>query len=401
MKPLRILWISDPPETPSAYANQTALFLPRLRAAGHEVALLATNNAYVRWLADGTPVFPVVSDRHGNTIVREHARRFGADLVLTLTDPHVLAAEVYADLPWCAWAPLDFETPTRATIAILKKAKWVWSPSKHGAEAYRKAGRQFAEACRKEKSYSASLENASWVPHGIDSTTFDVLDRGDARTALAASIGVEIADDAFLAVAVAANRGSPSRKGFYEMFAAWKIFSDEHPNAILYVHTEVTGLGGIGEDLRAIADLVSLRQGTVFFPPQYEYVCGMLGPEHLAIAYNAADVYLSTSHGEGFGLGAYEAQMCGCPVIVPDNTAQTEACLTGSLSRVMQYMPFDGGTLWGRPAVGHVVDLLEEAYVRGGDRSADRTRERALVYDADRIFAGHFLHAIDRIAKEL
>lgn len=385
---MKILWVSDPPEAPTAYGQQTALFLPRLVASGHEVALLATSSGYVRRLGDGTVVLPVAGDRHGNSVVREHARRFGADVVITLVDPHVLAPGVYAELPWCAWAPLDFETPTRATLQVLQQAKCVWSPSRHGRDAYLAAG----------------LKNVSWVPHGVDSSVFDLQDQGPARDTLGASIGAEIPADAFLAVAVAANRGSPSRKGFYEIFAAWKEFSSKHDNVFLYLHTEVTGLGGIGEDLRSVADLAGLKTEpvrSVLFPPQYELVCGMLGPEHLAAAYGAADVFLSTAHGEGFGLGAYEAQMCGCSVILPDNTAQTEACISGQLVDVIPYMPFDGATLWGRPSVEGTVKELEYALdekTHDGPFEAEgrRVSARGLImpYDIDRVFTENFLPAL-------
>ncbi len=383
---MKILWVGDSPEQQSAYSGQAALFIPRLRAAGHEVVILATGNAHAHRLPDGTQVLPVVSDRYGNSIVREHARRFGADLVFTLCDPHVLAPAVYAELPWCAWAPLDFETPTKVTLAVLKHAKWVWSPSKHGQRAYEAAG-----------------VKASWVPHGVDSKVFAPMDRDDARDLLGASIGADIPKDAFLAVAVAANRGSPSRKGFYEMFAAWKIFHEWHPDALLYLHTEVTGLGGVGEDLRAIADLVGLKEGSVLYPPQYEYVCGMLGQEHLVAAYSAADVYLSTSHGEGFGLPAAEAAMCGTRSIYPHNTAQTEvgAICSPYATRTTEYMPFDGATIWRRPVVSAVVESLEFFLGEEMPENRETSRNLAMVYDVDRVFTEYFLSALNKIAEEL
>jgi glycosyltransferase involved in cell wall biosynthesis len=40
--------------------------------------------------------------------------------------------------------------------------------------------------------------------------------------------------------------------------------------------------------------------------------------------YNAADLYLSTSLGEGWGLGITEALASGCPVAIPNHTACRE-----------------------------------------------------------------------------
>jgi glycosyltransferase involved in cell wall biosynthesis len=40
--------------------------------------------------------------------------------------------------------------------------------------------------------------------------------------------------------------------------------------------------------------------------------------------YNAADLYLTTTRGEGWGLGITEALACGCPVALPDHTSCAE-----------------------------------------------------------------------------
>lgn len=47
-------------------------------------------------------------------------------------------------------------------------------------------------------------------------------------------------------------------------------------------------------------------------------------PDGMARLYNAADVYLTTTLGEGWGLGITEALACGCPVAVPNHTACAE-----------------------------------------------------------------------------
>ena len=56
---MRILWHSNAPWCPSGYGNQSALFLPRFQALGHEVACLANyglQGTAFDW--DGVPVFP-------------------------------------------------------------------------------------------------------------------------------------------------------------------------------------------------------------------------------------------------------------------------------------------------------------------------------------------------------
>ena len=372
---MRILWVSDGPSVPSGYGSQTALFLPLLRRIGHEVALLAMGGSAgaTYETPDGMLVYPTVGDPRGNDIVRAHAMDHRADLVITLGDPHGYspAPSAYGGLSWCAWAPLDFESPTRATLRSLQGARWVWSPSILGKVSYRKAG----------------IEAARYVPHGADGEIFRVGDREEARRALGKALGVEISLSVFLVVAVAANKGTPSRKGFYELLSASKDFFGICKEALLYLHTEESGIAG-GEDIRAIMQLVGIDPKRVIFPPQYELVTGRLGLKHLASAYQAADVYLSASHGEGFSIPLLESQLCGTPVIVPENTAQTEMCLTGHIVPVTPYMPFDGATLWGRPSVSALVGALEATWQAGPLSSGDKEAvfERVAKYEAERVF---------------
>ena len=58
--------------------------------------------------------------------------------------------------------------------------------------------------------------------------------------------------------------------------------------------------------------------------PKYNPIIHPASEQELAELYNAADVYVSNSVAEGFGLPIAEALACGTPVICPDNSAQTE-----------------------------------------------------------------------------
>src|SRR3990167_34297 len=258
---MRILFVSNHPSLPTAFGQQTALWLPRLRTAGHEVALFAFAGCEgaVSRLADGTLVFPRLRDPYGNDAVQGHAEYFNADLVLTLVDPHVLDPEVYAKLPWCAWAPIDATPCPPNTARSLRAARWIWTPARFGQQQVRAAGM-----------------DAAYVPHGVDSKVFRPLDQAAARRVVEQATGAKL-DGKFLVAMNAANTSQPSRKGFYEAFAAFKMFSDEHPETALYVHAERHGVFG-GEDLQQVAALVGLDPGKIVYPPQYQLQCRMLVP---------------------------------------------------------------------------------------------------------------------------
>lgn len=66
-----------------------------------------------------------------------------------------------------------------------------------------------------------------------------------------------------------------------------------------------------GPDLEAIIGELGLTNGEVMFSP------GRVGPQDLAAFYNIADVTVSLSDAEGFGLSTMESLACETPIIVP------------------------------------------------------------------------------------
>jgi glycosyltransferase involved in cell wall biosynthesis len=66
-----------------------------------------------------------------------------------------------------------------------------------------------------------------------------------------------------------------------------------------------------GPDLEAIINELGLTNGEVMFSP------ARIGPQDLAMMYNLADVTVSLSDAEGFGLSTMESLACETPIIVP------------------------------------------------------------------------------------
>lgn len=61
------------------------------------------------------------------------------------------------------------------------------------------------------------------------------------------------------------------------------------------------------------------------------FMTGELEEERMPDLYRSADVLISTSRGEGFGLPMQEAQACGIPCIYPDSTSMKEFCVGWSV----------------------------------------------------------------------
>ncbi len=79
--------------------------------------------------------------------------------------------------------------------------------------------------------------DAWYIPHAVDTKIFKPLDREEARKHLGWD------QDKFVVGMVAANKGNPSRKAFYEQIAAFAALHHEHPDTMLYLHTDA-GLSG-------------------------------------------------------------------------------------------------------------------------------------------------------------
>jgi len=80
-------------------------------------------------------------------------------------------------------------------------------------------------------------------------------------------------------------------------------------SARLLMHTDPKDVHG--PDLEAIINELGLTNGEVMFSP------ARIGPQDLAMMYNLADVTVSLSDAEGFGLSTMESLACETPIIVP------------------------------------------------------------------------------------
>lgn len=119
-------------------------------------------------------------------------------------------------------------------------------------------------------------------------------------------------------VVLAINRNS-MRKNYPDTFRVFNEFRKRHDDAILLIHAVQYDEGG---NLGDLVDRYDLKPYVRISDPKDTFM-GL--PKSLLTAYyNMADVKLSTSLGEGFGLTDAEAIACGCPAIAQDWSATSE-----------------------------------------------------------------------------
>lgn len=94
-------------------------------------------------------------------------------------------------------------------------------------------------------------------------------------------------------------------------------------DAFLYMHMQETDFGGSVMQMAASMGLNPSTDFTVPDPRQFGAHSGF-PIEFLNGIYNASDVYLTTTHGEGWGLSITEAMATKLPVVAPNNTSIPE-----------------------------------------------------------------------------
>ena len=84
---MRILWVSNV-SSASAYAQQSILMFPRIRALGHEIVALELSNSARKpyMINDSIKVLPVAYDPLANDVILDRVQQTKADVVITLVD---------------------------------------------------------------------------------------------------------------------------------------------------------------------------------------------------------------------------------------------------------------------------------------------------------------------------
>lgn len=305
----RFLWESNAPWAGTGYGQQTKLLLPALRELGHDpecFAFYGLHGGKIQY--DGYDVWPN-SDYNvwGNDVINLHIERSKAEVIITLMDLFVLDHDIWdkRSVPWVAWTPIDSIGIGDATKKMLDICQYPVAMSHFGAK----------------QMLDYEVEPAATIWHAVDCDTYKPMDKQECRTLL------DLDPDAYVIGMVMANKGD--RKQYPLQLAAIKQWMDKNPDrkVQVYVHCEPTALMG-GWDMRELVKIIGLS-GKVYATNQYDASVVPAPPQFIAQIFNACDVVMNVSAGEGFGIPIAEAQACGIPVITGNYTAMPEITYYG------------------------------------------------------------------------
>ena len=362
---MRLNWFSNSPAATTGYGVQTKLFVPRLAKlldGGISVtAFFGVQSGVLN--INGIKVYPNFKHPYGQDVIGAHATWDQADAVVTLVDAWVIENQ-NIDVPWFPWFPIDHEPMPANVLAKVRQAAKPIVMSKFGKRMAEQVGL-----------------DVWYAPHGADTSIFKPLDREEAREHL------KWPQDKFIVGMVAANKDNPSRKSFHEQIAAFAALHANHPDTMLYLHTDDGSRGGNGVNIIKFINRMGLKLGEdVLICDQY--MNGLGFPDaYMVDVYNGLDVLTNVAMGEGFGIPILEAQACGTPVIVGDWTSMSELCFAGwkidKAEALPVYHDFFDAFQW-QATAGAIADRMEQAYAAWNDYDLrNQARRGALPYDAD------------------
>lgn len=317
----RVLWLGDA-GCHTGFARVTHAIGDRLvRDYGHEISVLATNYDGDYW---PTPMHLYrpnklsAMDRYGQSRIVEMLAEVMPEVIVILQDPvpivkflnenkhdplKSLASGGPMHAPVLAYVPIDGHRYTPALSSMAGMTRQI-AMTRYG---------------------QAAMPGSALVYHGVDTETYRPLSSSSPMTASNGRVISSKAEakealgydpDRFLVLRVDRNS---NRKDYPSTWKAIVPLMKRYGDIDVHFHCVARDDYNLGELLWREPDVRSRFR----FSANIDTFKGWAEVD-LAILYNAADVFVSTSWGEGFGLTIAEALACGVPVVAQNVSAITE-----------------------------------------------------------------------------
>lgn len=344
-----------------------------VRDYGHEVHVLATNHlgdSYPSILdpSQQTPLRMyrpnslIPKDVYGRSRIVELLGKLEPDVVWLTNDASIIIGLLFQNQwdkeqyllryrPILAYIPIDGynHPPIWGTLASVTK---------------RIAMSRFGQSLMPE---------AELIYHGVDHDLYRPIDaehpitlsNGEVmQSKRDCKIALGYDPDGFLVLRVDRNSG---RKDFPATWSALQPVMKRHTDIQVHFHCQARG-DEAGVDLPNVFSREPETKARFFTPGGYDTYIGWTDHD-LAALYNAADLFVTTSRGEGFGLTIAEALACGVPVIAQNVSAIPEVVGPGGVL-IEPQRPItvpSGQDLW-LADIGAFSEEIEHLYSAGGVR---------------------------------
>ena len=373
----KVLWLSDG-GSHTGFARVTHSIGERLvRDYGHEIHVLAINHLGDDYpsILDSTQKTPLWlyrpntlrgDDVFGNSRILEMLGKVEPDVVVMLQDSHMILAQIFDNqydpqryllqmAPILAYVPVDgYNLPPQWTTVLPAIVGKLVTMSGFGKKTF---------------------PTSELVPHGVDTDTFwpvsderpiTVSTGHELRSKRECKRAFGLDEDSFLVLRVDSNSG---RKDYASAVNALIPVMAEFPDIHAWFHCDPykgTASTNIPSLLSRYEDKV--KSDRFHFPDMFTSFIGWSDSDLNAL-YNAADVFLSTSRGEGFGLTLAEAAMAGLPIIAQNVSAIPETVGPGAvLVEPDRFLTIPSGEDVALSDVGAFSEALRKLYQSAGMR---------------------------------
>lgn len=274
--------------------------------------------------------------------------------------------------------PVDHDPVPNAVLEKLKYAYRIVTYSKFGQKELQRKGLM-----------------STYIPHTVDTEVFKPMDKAERKKAAG------LPENSFVLGMVAANKDNPPRKSFQEVLDAFKLFLEQVPQALLYIHTNPDNPGGF--PIKEYGRFIGIED-KLLFPDTYQMSFNTT-KELMNSVYNTFDVLLSPSFSEGFGVPIIEAQATGTPVIVNNWTSMPELVkpgVTGEICNIASKRFTALGSYAGIPSVESIFECLMKIYKADRVKMGEEARKFIVEnYDTKYVFETYWKPFLRRLELEI
>lgn len=374
---MRVLLLADAGCTTGFGRVSHAIFDRLVTDYGHDVHALATNYSGDFW---PTPMklyrtnMRVALDTYGQSRYVEMLGKVIPDVVIMLNDPYVILKFLFRN----EWDTEFVLARTRPIIAYMPCDGYEWPDTwtmlpdfVNRLPPYGEGPTPSLTRVAMSRFGQERMVGSHLVYHGIDSETFRpptqenplISSTGAViRSKREAKQYISLPDDSFLVLRVDRNS---HRKNFGDSWRALVPLMQRYSDIHVWFHCKSDG------DQLELSQVIARDQktaGRFHFPGQFSTKIGWPDAD-LAILYAAADIFISTSWGEGFGLTLGEAAAAGVPIIAQNVSSIPEVVGPGGLliEPDRPIMVDSGQDQW-LPNVPAFTDAIEYLYRSAGAR---------------------------------
>lgn len=334
----KVLWIGDA-GCHTGFARVTHAIGERLvRDFGHDVHVVAINydggDPWDTNLKLYVPTTKVPTDIYGQSRYIELLGKVEPDVVVMLNDPNIVLDLLLRNKydpqhillryrPLLTYVPIDGHNHPPSWAKALHNVSRVLAMSKHGAremtvpveDGEDKVPPVIYHGVDLDRFFPISLKRPLKLSNGNT-----IRSKSEAKEAF----GWKPKD--FVVLRVDKNSG---RKDYPASWKALTPFMQKHQNVRVHFHCQGSGLEH-GLDIQSMLTRDEETNKRFTLPGNLDTWHGW-PEEDLVGLYNAADVFITTSRGEGFGLTIAEAMACGTPVIAQNISAIPEVVGPGGI----------------------------------------------------------------------